>query len=573
MKQRTEMYRYDIDVLKGIAILSVLLYHMGLLPHGYLGVDIFLVINGFLIIPSIYRDINNEVFNYFSFLKKRFLRLAPLVIIACSIAMLIGLYGMLPDDYENLAESSVASLLFCNNILSKIIATDYWNVVNDYKPLMHLWYVGIITEFYIFFPFVAYLEKTIQKKVRIKVREWFLFLLTLLSIILYLNPNLNHLDKFYLLPCRFFEFGVGGICALYLRKDKAVVKTVLLFILLVILIMPNLGYGSAFLLTTVIIIVIILGTNKEFLVNKYLITLLKPFSILGKASYSIFIFHQIILAFYRYYFSQNITVLFSIVFIILMTFITFISYKYIEKKVYNTNKTLCITIISSLLVLIPSFMVYLHAGVVRDVPELDVYKDEVHRNMHAEYVDRIYSYDNEFYKDDKIKVLCIGNSFARDWANILLESEYSKYLEISYSFNCSEDILKRINDADYIFVYLYKTDLPNWFWNEINDSKKVYGIGNKNFGTSNGIIYARRFSKDYFNSTVAIKESFFKDNELRKSQWKENYIDLLEPITLKGGKIRVFSDNHKFLSQDCSHLTKQGALFYAKRLNLSNYIH
>ncbi len=151
-------YRPDIDILKGIAILAVVIYHMGFLPHGYLGVDVFLVINGFLIIPSVYKRTEEGSFNYFSFLKKRFLRLAPLVVIACAVSMLIGLIGMLPDDYENLAESSVASLFFSNNILSSLIAADYWNVVNDYKPLMHLWAVGVLAQLKLLSPLVVIMD-------------------------------------------------------------------------------------------------------------------------------------------------------------------------------------------------------------------------------------------------------------------------------------------------------------------------------------------------------------------------------------------------------------------------------
>lgn len=65
------MYRKDLDVLKGISILAVVLFHMGLLKTGYLGVDAFLVINGFLVVPSVYRNITNETFSFLQFMEKR----------------------------------------------------------------------------------------------------------------------------------------------------------------------------------------------------------------------------------------------------------------------------------------------------------------------------------------------------------------------------------------------------------------------------------------------------------------------------------------------------------------------
>lgn len=74
-------YRADLDGLKGLAIIAVVFYHMGILKTGYLGVDLFFVINGFLVIPSLCRSIQNGSFTYFDFLKKRVIRLLPLIVI------------------------------------------------------------------------------------------------------------------------------------------------------------------------------------------------------------------------------------------------------------------------------------------------------------------------------------------------------------------------------------------------------------------------------------------------------------------------------------------------------------
>ena len=145
-------YRNDIDAWKGFAILAVVLYHLGILKTGYLGVDLFLVINGYLIIPSLTAKINERCFSYFGFLKKRLLRLAPLVIIASSVCLAVGYSGMLPDDYENLSETAVASNFFSQNILASITTKDYWKSSNAFSPLMHMWFVGILIEFYVAFP-------------------------------------------------------------------------------------------------------------------------------------------------------------------------------------------------------------------------------------------------------------------------------------------------------------------------------------------------------------------------------------------------------------------------------------
>ena len=156
-----KIYRKDLDVLKGIAIFAVVLFHLGIVKSGYLGVDVFLVINGFLIIPSICRKVASDKFSYLEFLKSRLKRLWPLVALLSVVCLAIGYVGMLPDDYENLGESVVASNLFSENILLSITTKDYWNVSNDFNPLMHLWYVGVIFEFYLLFPLIIMLIKRV----------------------------------------------------------------------------------------------------------------------------------------------------------------------------------------------------------------------------------------------------------------------------------------------------------------------------------------------------------------------------------------------------------------------------
>ena len=139
-----------LDVLKAIAIIAVVLFHAGILGSGYLGVDVFLVLSGFFVTRSL------EGKTYFGFIGGRLLRLLPVLLVAGFVAMAIGWFTMLPDDYENLGESVVATNLFANNILSAITTGDYWNIANEYKPLMHTWYVGLLMQFCLVYPLLFY---------------------------------------------------------------------------------------------------------------------------------------------------------------------------------------------------------------------------------------------------------------------------------------------------------------------------------------------------------------------------------------------------------------------------------
>ena len=114
-------YRQDIDSLKGIAIIAVVLFHLGLLESGYLGVDIFFVINGFLLVPSVCKAIDDSAFSFFNFMEKRIVRLLPLIVLASVTSLILGYFLMLPDDYENLAQTVIASNMFSENMYRRVI--------------------------------------------------------------------------------------------------------------------------------------------------------------------------------------------------------------------------------------------------------------------------------------------------------------------------------------------------------------------------------------------------------------------------------------------------------------------
>ena len=144
------MRNRTIDGMKAIAIIAVVFYHMGILTYGFLGVDVFLVIGGYFATKSLMKKDNKIL----PFIGNRLKRLFPAVLISGIVCLIIGYIGMLPDDFENVSEQVIASNILSENILSAITTKNYWDVVNDYKPLMHMWYVGVLFEFYLLYPFI-----------------------------------------------------------------------------------------------------------------------------------------------------------------------------------------------------------------------------------------------------------------------------------------------------------------------------------------------------------------------------------------------------------------------------------
>ena len=106
---------------------------------------------------------------------------------------------------------------------------------------------------------------------------------------------------------------------------------------------------------------------------------------------------------------------------------------------------------------------------------------------------------------------------------------------------------------------------------------KLFLIGEKNFGENNGQVYRHRFAKDYHNLTLRMEEGYAEKNERLKAAYPDIYIDMIKMVQQPDGKVRVFSDDGRFISQDCRHLTKAGAQYYAslfdweRFFNLENY--
>jgi len=209
-------YRKDIDLIKGIAIIAVIFYHIGMMPYGFLGVDAFLVINGYLVIPSLVRRFEENDFRFGSWITRRLSRLWPIVLSASVVSLLIGFWTMIPDDYENLSESVVASNLFANNILSAITTRDYWDVSNEFKPLMQMWYLGVVVQFYFIYPCLLFLCR--KSLVRWHTRNGFwpivVAVIGLLSLVLYLFYPDAFSNKFYFIQYRIWEFSLGGFIGL-----------------------------------------------------------------------------------------------------------------------------------------------------------------------------------------------------------------------------------------------------------------------------------------------------------------------------------------------------------------------
>ena len=574
------------DVLKAVAIIAVVLYHFGISEYGYLGVDIFLVIAGYFTSKSVDSQIVNKNWGgYLRFVANRFFRLWPLLLIAGAVCLSFGWLMMLPDDFENTANSIVATNFFANNILESITTKNYWDVNNEYKPLMHTWYVGLLMQFYVLMPLILFIIGRLIKDAKKRQTSNLIImgLIAVVSVLLYWLSD-NVCARFYYLPYRLFEFCTGGI-VFYLfgtskvKANKKAVMNVLfsvsyLCLLALIFVESDIISSKVKLLAVVLLTAFLLFLMPKVEIAQGKIFADKWLAAIGAASFSIFVWHQLVLAMIRYSFTYNLTEatpLFA--FVAITGVLSVISYKYVE-QMKKTKGAWSLTALLFVLTTAGSLYIYTNAGVVRDVPELEVVKGKVHRGMWAEYCDRGYQYDKEFTDDARPKWYVIGNSFGRDMVNIILESPYADKVEVVYSdTKLYKEREERFAKADVVF-------LSTLGLNEslIEDVKMfckgkttLFLIGEKNFGENNGQVYRHRFAKDYHHLTIEMEEGYAEKNKRLKAAYPDIYIDMIEMVRQQDGKVRVFSDDGRFISQDCRHLTKAGAQYYAKLMDWNRF--
>jgi len=578
-----------LDVLKAIAIITVVLYHIGLLPYGYLGVDVFLVIAGFLVTRSIQKRSSRNGRWYFNFLVDRISRLLPVLLVAGFVAMVIGWFTMLPDDYENLGESVVATNLFANNILSAITTGDYWNIANEYKPLMHTWYVGLLMQFCLVYPLLFYLAK-LDKRTPRRTLLVVICSLALLSLLVFFMGN-NEAHRFYYLPARFFEFGVGGIVALVYDPSRERVFhpafSYLCYAFLLVLMFVGLRVvpdAARHVLVVGLTAVIVMSSGA--LENG--VTSNRALAAVGVASYSIYVWHQVLIAFYRYIFGDQFTIWSYLLLFVAVGVVSWISYRVIERGVSRalesgSGRRGVFVATVSLFVLLTGFAgwVYMNAGLVRDVPELGISVQDRHRRLNVEYTERGYQYDRPFVSEDKPHWLVVGNSFGRDFVNVILESRIASDVEVSFTDDIGKSGMdERLATADLVFV-AYRgynrrlvSDVEVACWSAGIPPERVIVVGDKSFGENNGHVYARRHRPDYFEQRVEPEggERFLERNKRYHEFYGERFLDMMGMVTDESGLVQVFTPEHRFISADGKHLTAAGARFYAERIEWGRWL-
>ena len=214
---QSQSYRADIDGLRAFAVLSVVFIHAfpDSLKGGFIGVDVFFVISGYLICGTILRDLQVGAFSFSNFYAKRIRRIFPsLIVVMCAI-IVVGWFVLLPEEYENIGKHIFGGSLFLSNFVLWSEA-GYFDVAAKAKPLLHLWSLGIEEQYYIFFP--VFLWCCAKKNIQAVFAIIILFFISFFDNI-YLH-KISPVINFYSPLSRIWELLLGASLAAISRHSS-----------------------------------------------------------------------------------------------------------------------------------------------------------------------------------------------------------------------------------------------------------------------------------------------------------------------------------------------------------------
>ncbi|MCC2608339.1 acyltransferase family protein [Neorhizobium petrolearium] len=569
-------YRPEIDGLRAIAVVSVILAHAGLrlTTGGFIGVDVFFVISGYLITKIIHDDLTNGKFSLWKFYERRARRILPALLVVLAASSVFAWMWMLPDYLENFGQSVVATLLFSNNILLAL-TSGYWELESYFKPLLHTWSLGVEEQFYIAFPLLMFLLRKQTKQVILG----FFCILALASIAFAQVGSVQFPSgNFYLPFGRAWELLLGSICALTPlrpRRHDGLLAFVGLALVLgsVVFFDEKLPTPSVFLLPPVVgAVLIILFANGQNRVGQLLST--KAFVMIGLISYSAYLWHQPIFAFARIRSLDPPSPALMAALTLSIFPVAWLSWRFIElpfRKPALLKVRPFTAICTAAAALMVTFGLYLHATQGR--PDR-LFPNAKQGDLYIAYNERIRTYTADtFPANAQENVLVIGDSFARDVANALFEGGFLASRNLVYREDlpayCRQgEMQSQVHDAlfqqaDYI-VLTGIDDCASLLVSRAKQlERRALVIGPKHFGYNLNPFIGTPIEKRAYALTTPIESVRVQNETLRRQLPPENYFDLLASLEGNRGGLPVFDDRGQMISQDRMHFTKFGAIYAA----------
>jgi peptidoglycan/LPS O-acetylase OafA/YrhL len=295
-------HRPEIDGLRALAILPILLLHTGVtaLQGGHVGVDIFFVISGYLITAIVTREIADGSFSLADFYRRRIVRILPALTVMLGAVLAVGCVVLFPTPLRDLGWSAAATAAFGSNVYF-YATSDYFAQASDLKPLVHTWSLAVEEQFYLLYPLLLLALRRWERRARIAAMLG--LAVTSFAIGAWLAAT-DLTAGFYLLPARIWELVIGGLVAMgaYPRLASAALRELLCWIGLaailagLVLIRPSWPFPVPFALApaggAALLLAYTPGTRAAALLS------VPPLRWIGFISYSLYLWHRPIIAFY-----------------------------------------------------------------------------------------------------------------------------------------------------------------------------------------------------------------------------------------------------------------------------------
>ena len=320
INSQKEYYRLDIQSLRGIAILAVFFYHLSpkIFPYGYLGVDLFFVISGYLITSIVLKKLIKNEFSFKQFILKRLYRIYIPILFSILLFGTVSFFILLPKDLIDFWNSIISTLFFVPNLYFWFKG-GYFGALDEYKTLLHFWSLGLEVQFYFFFSiFLIIFFKYINRR-NIFISVFILFVFSFVFNLVFYNTVFN----FFNLPGRLWEFSVGSLAFLLPQSKKKNFLCFLFLIIIFIILFSNFQELRLLKLPCIVLVSGFLIYYGNVINDKDLIINNKIFQFFGKISYSLYLIHWPIIVFYKYYIIRE---LYNFEVIILFLFIIIASY-------------------------------------------------------------------------------------------------------------------------------------------------------------------------------------------------------------------------------------------------------
>ena len=615
--RRPAYYRPEIDGLRAIAVIPVILFHAGftIFSGGYAGVDVFFVISGYLITRIILTEIEENRFSIVRFYERRARRILPALYTVTTITAALSCFLMTPDDLVSMAKSTISIPLFLSNVLFWS-ERGYFGIATEFKPLVHTWSLAVEEQFYIFFPLLILCMRNVGKKLLAAT------VFVVISISLFLSwyiTKLHFETAFYLPMTRVWELGLGASVHFVSRKEPfnpGKLASLLMSAAGLALIgyaylmfdakTPFPSLNALFPVTGTLLL--ILGTEnaplaRGVLSNSILVGI-------GLISYSLYLVHQPVFALARH---ANVFNGREILWIFLSFVLTLALFRLVEspcrnRSLVNKRTILSISIGGAALLIIAGSVLVATDGLLARYSAADQKIFIQYREVPEYNVKLFGSMNLADFEKGKKKILLVGDSHAQDMLNVVQEAGLFSKLSFSTKqinaecgnlylpdYSAVERFIPENRRERCTFIGRYEGDRlkklareadeiwlvsawPEWVIPylprsirrlEADFATPVRIFGKKDFGkiTRSSVIAIDSAQRPRFTQPITGVSAWIDRQMAQALHGFPRYHPLLNAMC--GGDARhcsIFDSSGRLISPDGGHLTREGAVVASQRI-------